>query len=92
MADFPVRLTFHPALQFFLRTRSGEALLKILREKTSVKDVIESCGVPHTEVDVILVPGRPVDFASQLREASAVEVFGIDEAPAAPGSFVGKVT
>jgi uncharacterized protein with PIN domain len=87
MADFPVRLTFSPALQFFLRPRSGEALLKILREKTSVKDVIETCGVPHTEVDLILVQGTPVDFGCQLREAGAVEVFGVDEAPAALGSF-----
>ena len=26
-----------------------------MREKTSVKDVIESCGVPHPEVDLILL-------------------------------------
>jgi uncharacterized protein len=29
----------------------------------SVKDMIESLGAPHTEVDLILVNGRPVDFS-----------------------------
>ncbi len=87
MVDFPVRLTFHSALQFFLRRRTGEAIDKILHEKTSVKDVIESCGVPHPEVDVILVQGLPVDFAGQLREASDVEVFGVGEVPARLAEF-----
>src|SRR2546421_338806 len=53
---FSVRLNFHGDLGFFLRsrTRSG-SIERSLSEKTSVKDVIESCGIPHPEVDVILV-------------------------------------
>jgi uncharacterized protein len=87
MADFPVRLTLHPALQFFLRRKTNGLLEKILHEKTSVKDVIESCGAPHPEVDVILVQGAAVDFTFQLREASDVEVFGVGEAPPALTEF-----
>ena len=34
-----------------------------LSEKTSIKDVIEACGVPHPEVDLILCDGVPVGFA-----------------------------
>lgn len=37
----------------------------MLTEKTSIKDVIESCGVPHTEVDLIIrsdIPPEAVDF------------------------------
>src|SRR3972149_5285569 len=34
----------------------------------SVKDVVESVGVPHTEVDVILVNGESVDFGRRVRE------------------------
>jgi Mut7-C ubiquitin len=26
---------------------------RVLKERTSVKDVIEACGVPHPEVDLI---------------------------------------
>ena len=33
----------------------------------SVKDAIEAIGVPHTEIDVILVDGRPLDFSRGRR-------------------------
>ena len=31
-----------------------------LRERDSVKDVIEAQGVPHTEVDVVVARGEPL--------------------------------
>ena len=31
--------------------------------RVSIEDMIESLGVPHTEVDLILVGGEPVDFS-----------------------------
>ena len=31
-------------------------------DRTSVKDLIESIGIPHTEVDLILIDGKSVDF------------------------------
>ena len=34
----------------------------------SVKDAIEASGVPHTEVDLILVNGASVDFAHLLQD------------------------
>jgi hypothetical protein len=48
-----------------------------LAEKTSVKDVIESCGIPHPEVDVILVDGHAVDFDHTLASDVEVEVFSV---------------
>jgi uncharacterized protein with PIN domain len=45
----------------------------------SVKDTIESIGVPHTEVDVILVDGRSVDFTHLLRGGERVAVYPIFE-------------
>ena len=33
----------------------------------SVKDMIESLGVPHTEVDLILANGEPVDFTYRVQ-------------------------
>ena len=41
----------------------------------SVKDAIEAMGVPHTEVDVIVVNGAPVDFGYQVRDNDWVSVF-----------------
>lgn len=53
----------------------------------SVKDAIESFGVPHTEVDVILVDGRSVDFAHRLDDGDRVSVY-----PAFERLDVGDVT
>ena len=52
---FAVELCFHGDLSGFLasRWRGGEVVLRELNEKASVKDVIESCGIPHGEVDLI---------------------------------------
>jgi hypothetical protein len=51
----------------------------------SVKDVIESLGVPHTEVDLILADGESVAFSWILRDGARVSVYphfeSIDVAP-----------
>ncbi len=54
--------------------KPGRAVERVLRERTSVKDVIESCGVPHPEVDLILVGRKPVDFAHVLDCDAAIDV------------------
>lgn len=41
----------------------------------SVKDVIESMGVPHTEVDLILANGEPVDFAYLVQDGDKISVY-----------------
>ena len=51
---------------------------RALKEKTSVKDVIESCGVPHTEVDIIIVEGAPVNFSFILHKNSSIDVYPVD--------------
>ncbi|SRR5438552_4058711 len=78
MNAFTVRLNFHGDLNFFLgsRTRSGR-IERILAEKTSVKDVIESCGVPHPEVDLILVNGRAVAFDYGVEYTAEVDVYPV---------------
>jgi len=45
----------------------------------SVKDTIEAIGVPHTEVDVILVDGKSVGFAYRLRGGERVAVYPVFE-------------
>jgi uncharacterized protein with PIN domain len=46
----------------------------------SVKDVIESYGVPHTEVDVVLANGESVDFSYQVLDGDRISVFPTFEA------------
>ncbi len=47
---------------------------------STVKDFIESFGVPHTEVDLILVNGEPVDFAYRVRNGDRISVYPVFEA------------
>lgn len=75
MKLFTVRLHFRGDLDFFLssknRTRNVE---RSLSEKTSIKDIIESCGIPHPEVDIILVNGQSVGFDHTVADDAEVEV------------------
>ena len=41
----------------------------------SIKDSIESLGVPHTEIDFILVNGKSVTFAYQLKPDDKVAIY-----------------
>jgi len=45
----------------------------------AVKDVIEALGVPHTEIDLILVNGRSVRFSQRLRGGERVAVYPMFE-------------
>jgi uncharacterized protein with PIN domain len=76
---FKIRLRFHGDLNVFLRSKSGDAVIeRRLAEKTSIKDVIESCGVPHSEVDVILVDEQTVGFDHTVANDAKVGVFPVD--------------
>lgn len=45
----------------------------------SIKDAIEALGVPHTEVDLILVNGNSVSFEYLLKPADYVSVYPVFE-------------
>ena len=45
----------------------------------AVKDSIEALGVPHTEVDLILVNGRSEDFTYQLQDGDQISVYPVFE-------------
>src|SRR5262245_50224433 len=42
---------------------------------SSIKDIIESLGIPHTEVDLILVNGQSVDFSYRINSHDHVSVY-----------------
>jgi len=43
----------------------------------TVKDAVESLGVPHVEVDLILVNGEPVGFDYRLAPGDRVDVYSV---------------
>lgn len=46
----------------------------------TVKDLIEAMGVPHTEVDLVLVNGESVDFSRRMAPGDRVSVYPVFEA------------
>jgi uncharacterized protein with PIN domain len=76
-----VEIRFHAELDELVapahRGRSSEV---DVAPGTTVKDLAESLGVPHTEIDVILVNGRSVDFAYRLAPGDRVAVYPGSEA------------
>ena len=44
-------------------------------EKISIKDLIESLGIPHTEVDLLLVNQQSVDFNYHIKNGDYVSVY-----------------
>ena len=83
-ADF----RFHPDLDFFLPAeRKGMTVCYSFSGSPAVKDSIEALGVPHTEVDAILVNGTAVDFRYRLQDGDKVSVFSVaDRGKHAPDS------
>jgi uncharacterized protein with PIN domain len=78
MKPFTVRINLHGDLDFFVRSEArGQGIERSLGEKTSIKDVIEACGVPHPEIDLILVNGQPVDFDYAIASDADIEVYPV---------------
>jgi hypothetical protein len=46
----------------------------------TVKDRIESFGVPHVEVDLILVNGQSVDFSHRVQDGDRISIYAVFEA------------
>jgi uncharacterized protein with PIN domain len=77
-----VTFHFHGALNYFLRPEQRNCpLLCEMAERAAVKHPIESLGIPHPEVEAILVRGQPVDFAHRVSDGDWVEVYPFGEIP-----------
>lgn len=75
-----VELRFYAELNDFLRDAQKKTRFRIeLNRRTSVKDLIESLGVPHTEVEVILANGKSVDFSYIVREEDDLSIYPMFE-------------
>lgn len=75
-----VELRFYEELNDFLAPeRRGRAFIYSLRRRTSIKDLIEALGVPHTEVDLILADGESVGFDRHVRPGERIAVYPLFE-------------
>jgi len=59
--------------------RRGREFRRSFATGTSVKDLIEGLGVPHTEVDLVLVDGESTDLGHLLRGGERVSVYPVFE-------------
>ena len=55
-------------------------LTHVFEHQLSVKEMIGSLGVPHANVDLILVDGRSVDFSYIVRDGDRISVYPVFEA------------
>jgi uncharacterized protein len=74
------RLRFYAELNDFLpRERRFREFDNTFGVGTTVKDLIESTGVPHTEVELVLVNGESVDFSHSVRDGDRISVYPMFE-------------
>ena len=75
-----VHFRFYAELNDFLKAGQHHKRFTIsLDRRTSIKDLIESLGVPHTEVEVILVNGKSVDFSYIVKDNDDISVYPLFE-------------
>ena len=75
-----VYLRFYEELNDFLpEEKRKKRFAHRFIDRTSVKDLIESLGVPHTEVDLILVNGNSESFKYLINDGDDVSVYPLFE-------------
>ena len=71
-------LHFDRGFDFFLSSVHGDKTIRLApNRRASIKDIIESFGVPHTEVGKILVNGVEVDFSNIPRNSEIITICSI---------------
>jgi len=75
-----VYLRFYEELNDFLpKEKRKKRFTHNFIDRTSVKDLIESFGIPHTEVDLILVNGKSVNFRYLINDGDDISIYPLFE-------------
>ncbi|WP_337873350.1 Mut7-C RNAse domain-containing protein [Ignavibacterium sp.] len=75
-----ISIRFYEELNDFLpKQKRKKRFEHTFIDRTSVKDLIESLGIPHTEVDLILVNGKSVKFNYLIGDGDDISVFPVFE-------------
>lgn len=76
MTMISVTFRFFGNLNDFLpKARRNSIIAQQMPAHAAVKHPIEALGVPHPEVDAVLVDRQPVDFSYQLQDGNHVDVY-----------------
>ncbi|WP_455374894.1 Mut7-C RNAse domain-containing protein [Kaarinaea lacus] len=76
-----VSIRFYEELNDFLPPeRRKKSFTYEVSQPGSIKDLIESLGVPHTEIDLILVNSQSVDFNYLVQNNDRISVYPVFEA------------
>jgi uncharacterized protein with PIN domain len=59
--------------------RGQDTITRNLPAPTSVKDALEGLGIPHTEIDLLLRDGRPLDFGYLVTDGDRIEVHPVPD-------------
>ena len=74
------QMRFYEELNDFLPlARRKVRFIHEFQRRASIKDMIEGLGVPHTEIDLILVNGQSVDFTHIVRDGDHISVYPVFE-------------
>ena len=73
-------IRFYEELNDFLPSQKRKHDISLtFKQRNSIKDMIESMGVPHTEIDLILVNQTPVDFSYLVQDRDRISVYPVFE-------------
>ncbi len=76
-----VRVRAYAELNDFLPADRRQTVFEVVcADRTSVKDLLEGAGIPHTEIDLLLVNGEPADFGLRLADGDRVAAYPVFEA------------
>ena len=72
-----ITLTFHGNLpELLVRRLAGSAQVRhILERRASVKDVVESFGIPHPEIGKLAINGRQIGFDALVVDRDDIEIW-----------------
>ncbi|MFV2005366.1 MAG: MoaD/ThiS family protein, partial [Gammaproteobacteria bacterium] len=75
-----ISIRFYEELNDFLpQEQRKREFTQELKKDRSVKDLIESIGVPHTEIDLIIVNGESVDLNYLVKDGDHISVYPVFE-------------
>jgi len=80
MPEHEIHIRFYEELNDFLpEEKRKKRFIHQFIDRTSIKDLVESLGVPHTEVDLILVNGKSVNFKYLIHDGDDISVYPVFE-------------
>lgn len=76
MGPVHVSFRFYGSLNDFLPSwHQGTRCLHRVPSHATVKDAVEAIGVPHPEIDLIIINGAPATFGARVQEGDTIAVY-----------------